>query len=326
MDAGDDFDWRPIEATDAKSWAALLGDIQAVDQDWSYFTEQDLLEDFDDPDRDFRRGSVAVRDGAAMVAFGALHTSGVADPVHEIRFDGGVHPDYRRRGLGGRLLDWAEAKAVLLHQDRHPGRPLSLSGWCLSSLPDAVELYARRGYEPVRWFHAMLRTLDSALPEVAVPAGVQIVGYTAERIDDALLVRNEAFSDHWNAPEVSPESWAHFMGYSVFRPSYSFLAYADGEPLGVLISHEYDAYLATTGIRDIYIAVVGTRRAARKRGIATALLSQAMSAAQEAGFGTASLVVDADSLTGALGLYERAGFAVEHTAITQTKGLLEAPR
>jgi hypothetical protein len=32
--------------------------------------------------------------------------------------------------------------------------------------------------------------------------------------------------------------------------------------------------------------------------------------------------VDADSLTGALGLYERAGFTVEHISITHTKKLL----
>jgi hypothetical protein len=33
--------------------------------------------------------------------------------------------------------------------------------------------------------------------------------------------------------------------------------------------------------------------------------------------------VDADSPTGALGLYQRAGFAVENTTIAHTKPLLE---
>jgi len=32
--------------------------------------------------------------------------------------------------------------------------------------------------------------------------------------------------------------------------------------------------------------------------------------------------VDADSPTGAVGLYERAGFTVDHTSVTQSKPLL----
>jgi hypothetical protein len=43
-----------------------------------------------------------------------------------------------------------------------------------------------------------------------------------------------------------------------------------------------------------------------------------------AGFVSASLGVDADSPTGALGLYQRAGFTVMLTSVTNTKPLLEA--
>jgi ribosomal protein S18 acetylase RimI-like enzyme len=74
-------------------------------------------------------------------------------------------------------------------------------------------------------------------------------------------------------------------------------------------------------VRDLYIPLLGTRRAARGRGIASTLLARALTGAGAAGFTAASLRVDADSLTGALGLYERAGFTVEHTSITQLKHL-----
>jgi ribosomal protein S18 acetylase RimI-like enzyme len=111
------------------------------------------------------------------------------------------------------------------------------------------------------------------------------------------------------------------MNLGAFRPEFSFLAYGDGEPLGMVIGHEYDAYAEATGERDVYIPIVGTRRAGRGRGIASALLSRALTEARAAGFTNASLNVDADSPTGALGLYERAGFTVEHTAVTQVKQL-----
>jgi GNAT superfamily N-acetyltransferase len=120
------FDWRPIEPRDAGAWAALLAAIRTTDRDWEFFSERDLLEDFHDPYRGFARGSTAVFDGSTMVGHGALTVRTSADPVHEMRCEGGVHPAYRGRGLGGRLLDWAEAAAVPLHQERYPDQPFSL--------------------------------------------------------------------------------------------------------------------------------------------------------------------------------------------------------
>jgi mycothiol synthase len=76
------------------------------------------------------------------------------------------------------------------------------------------------------------------------------------------------------------------------------------------------------GGRDLFIGLIGTRRAARGQGIASALLARALTEARTAGFSSGSLVVDADSPTGAVGLYERVGFTVKHTSITQAKTLL----
>ena len=314
------FGWRPIEPGDAGNWAALLAAIQAADRSWDYFTVQDLLEEFGDPDSDFARGSVAIHDGTTMVGFGVLTSRGGADPVHEMRHWGGVHPAYRDRGLGGRLLDWAETAAVPLHQERYPGRPLSLSSWCLSHNAGAVTLHAAHGYHPARWFHAMVRDLAAPVAEGQAAADVEIVDLTPERTEDARLVRNEAFRDHWGSAQTTAEQWAHFMGYSAFRPAFSFLAYADDEA-GLVIGHEYDAYTEATGERELHIALIGTRRAARRRGVASALLARALTGARAAGCTAASLVVNADSPTGALRLYERAGFTVEHTWITQAKPL-----
>jgi mycothiol synthase len=316
-----DLDRRSLAPGDVKAWAALVNAIQDADGSDDYTGEQDLLEAFSQPNQEFANGSIAIYDGLTMVGYGKLNRRSVADPVDDMRHEGGVHPSYRGRGLGGELLDWAEKTAVPLHHDRFPGRPLSLSSGCLSTNAGAVALHEQRGYQPARWFHSMVRDLSAPIPRAVIPAGVEIAGFTPDMAEHARLVRNEAFRDHWGSTETSAEAWAHFLASDAFRPGFSFLAYAGSEPLGMLISREHDAYNARTGRRELYLALVGTRAAGRKRGIATALLITAMSAARADGYDYASLGVDADSLTDAVRLYEHVGFTVALTWTAYRKRL-----
>ncbi len=72
--------------------------------------------------------------------------------------------------------------------------------------------------------------------------------------------------------------------------------------------YEYVAETAATGIREVYVGQVGTVRSHRGRGLAAVAMSALMRQAEQAGFKRASLGVDAENPTGALGLYERLGF------------------
>ena len=317
-----DLDWRPIEPKDAAAWSATLTEIQHADRDWEFLTEQDLLDDFGNPDHDFPRGSMGAFSDGTMAAFGTVRVRSEADPVHEMRYWGGVHPAWRQRGLGSRLLDWAEDAAVRLHQEHFPGQPLSLSGSSLTHNPDGGALYAARGYQPVRWFHVMSRDLKAPLPTASLAPDVRVVPFAPAVSEDARGIRNEAFADHWGSTETSAEAWAHHVTGVTIRPGFSFVAYIGQEPAGFVLSEEYEGYNEAIGGRDLFIGLVGTRRAARGRGIASALLIRALAEAREAGFVSGSLVVDADSPTGAVGLYERVGFTVKHTSITQAKTLL----
>jgi mycothiol synthase len=313
--------WRPIEAKDVPACAVLLAAIEEVDRTGDVFGEEDLLETFGDPGRDYPRGSVCVLAGDVMVGYCCLSSSDSADQVHQMSQYGGVHPAYRGKGIGGRLLDWAGFAAVPLHEERYPGLPLSLAGWCPAGDARARALYASRGFRSVRWFHLMGADLTAAGLSAPVPAGIQVVPFAAELAEDARLIRNEAFLDHHQTDQMTPGEWAYFLSYDSFRPAFSYLAYDGAEPLGVLIGRQYDADAELTGILDLYIALVATRRPARKRGIASSLLSRALADARSAGFSAASLYVDADSSTGAFGLYQRAGFAIRTTSVMQVKDL-----
>jgi ribosomal protein S18 acetylase RimI-like enzyme len=58
------------------------------------------------------------------------------------------------------------------------------------------------------------------------------------------------------------------------------------------------------------VSTLGVLPAARRRGIALALLTQAFAAFQARGLERAGLWVDAESTTGAIELYRRAGMHV----------------
>jgi ribosomal protein S18 acetylase RimI-like enzyme len=65
-----------------------------------------------------------------------------------------------------------------------------------------------------------------------------------------------------------------------------------------------------------WIARVSVRRPWRRRGIASALTAAGLRALRERGMTSAQLGVDSENPTGALGVYERLGFAVAERATT----------
>ena len=103
----ENFDSRPLTPEQLGSWADLYTAILEADEDDDILGEEDLADEFADPLVDYDRGSIAVYDGDVMVAYNVVTSSSTADPVHEMRQDGGVRLEYRGRGLGSDLLDWS---------------------------------------------------------------------------------------------------------------------------------------------------------------------------------------------------------------------------
>lgn len=323
-----DYTWRPITPGDVEAWTALHAVITEADEDGDHVSAETVAELFGNAYIDFPRGSYAAFDGSSagspMVAYCYLRARTEAEPVHEMWMLGGVHPAHRGRGLGTGLLEWVDRASVPLHEERFPGRPLSISGSSLTRRGGATELFIAQGYQQARWFNEMVLDLAEFEPSAqsSPPAGVEFVPYSAQRSEHARLVRNESFQDHWGSTTSTPESWRAVVHGSAFRAEFTYLAYQNGDPLALVLAEEHVARFEATGRRDLHIALVGTRRIGRKRGLATSLLTHVLELGRADGFDSASLAVDADSPTGAFGLYERIGFHPENTWIAQLKPLI----
>ncbi len=299
---------RPIEEDDAPALHALERAIAAADHpNWAW-TEEELRDDLGHSWVDRERDTLVVLDGATPVAYGSAVLAPVRETGVRVRLEGGVHPEWRGRGIGRRLLAWQEA------------RGLQLLGGCTEQLPgwlavDADEratasqrLLHRAGFDVVRYFNELQRDLAAPIPELAPPAGIRFERLTADRVEAVRQAKNEAFRDHWGSQPTPEEQWETYLGSSTTRQDLSFVALDGERVVGLLISEVNPEEWELQGARTSYIGLVGVVRDWRRRGIAPALLAAALAAYREEGLEKTSLGVDSENPTGALSLYTRMGF------------------
>jgi ribosomal protein S18 acetylase RimI-like enzyme len=248
-----------------------------------------------------------------LVAAGLVPTP--PDGGFRVDVMGGVHPGWRGRGIGRELLGWELSRAAEIHRSVAPDASWEIHIGAPGEDASAISLYRRFGLAPVRyWFDMVARTASA--PLVALPDGLRSTPYRSEYEKDLYEAHMEAFADHWGFQRRSYEEWAAMIPQSEnFLPELSAIAF-DGDEIAGYVLGYVDADPAR-----LYIGHVGVRRPWRRRGLAAALLGQVLHAARAAGRGLAALGVDADSPTGAVGVYERVGFAVEARAVTYARML-----
>jgi mycothiol synthase len=301
---------RPIGKTDADEWAALLNDVQQTDQNGENYDAEDLVEELSDPKLNAARDTVGLWADGVMVAFGVVYWRKNLVDVDRLDTDSAVRGPWRRRGLGRALMTWMISRAHELHLEHHPEvAEAELNSTAISTNAGAAALFGSFGFEQCRYFFELKRPLDPPVAAADVPDGLRLVAFDP-KYDEALrLVHNEVFLDHWGSTPKDEETWkVWFTGSRSYRAELSFLVLDGDRIVAYANGFEYEADTLAMGIREVYVGQVGTVRSHRGRGLAAVALSALMRQAGQSGFERASLGVDADNPTGALGLYERLGF------------------
>jgi mycothiol synthase len=300
--------WRALTLDDAPAVTRTHVAVEAVDDTGEHYSEQDVRDALEDEAIDLARDSLAAVDGAVL-AFAWVH--GAADRV---RVEGAVLPAARRRGLGRRLLEWAEERAA----ERYGEGAICLD--VHENNPGKEALARAAGYTATRWQYRMTRTLD-VLPDAAVvPDGFVLTRFDAGRDEEVRQAHCEAFADEWGATPPDEQSWARwYTGSEPFRPDVSLLVLRDDEIAAYLLSYFWAADAAATGVREAYLGQIGVRPAWRRRGLGGLLLATALRSYRDAGYERSSLTVDSANPTGALGLYERVGFRPNGASVAWMK-------
>jgi mycothiol synthase len=225
--------------------------------------------------------------GARVVGYGHL-AGGVGELV--------VHPEHRRRGVGGQLV-----RALLDRADAEGG---TLRVWAHGEHPGAVRLAQRYGLVPVRTLWRMRRSLlEPPLDDPRWPDGVRVRPFAVGRDEAAFVeVNNKAFGWHpeqggWDVDQVrlrEAEPW--------FDPD-GFLLAVEESTDRVLGFHWTKAHSAELG--EVY--VLGVDPAEHGRGLGAALTLAGLHHLRDRGMSTVMLYTEADNAP-AIRTYERLGF------------------
>jgi mycothiol synthase len=266
-------------------------------------------------------GDLVQNSRLVLTAAGALAGAGIVSPpspgTSRIRMDGGVHPDWRGRGIGRMLLTWQLRRSTEIHAARAPGAMWTVGAGACVADESADRLFRRFGLVPARYFTEMFAPTVGDRP-VPLPDGIRVAEYTDSLRAAVYDSHMEAFAEHWGHEARRIEEWtARNLDAEEFRGDLSRVA-LDGDQIAAYL-------LAYDGAGNrLYIGTVGTRRPWRKRGLASALLADSLAAAAADGKATASLGVDTANPTGAVGVYERLGFTAQHSAFAVYNKVLAA--
>jgi len=311
---------RTYRPEDLAALVTLINEADAADKLERATTQQQMAHKMSFPTMHPETDCFLAWDGDRLVGYANLSVrSGNPERGEDsvIYSWGEMHPRWRRRGIGWRLLERTYQRGQEYLAELATGRVYLL---CTAREQEKGRkaLYERFGLKPVRYFVNLVRSLDGDLPPVQVPEGIRLRTFDPQRDAEAVFEADKAaFRDHWGHAEGKLEEFLHWIKMPHMRPDLWFLAEerATGKIVGLGLSIIDPDWIAQTGRREGYVDTLAVLREYREKGLGTALLIRSLHALQQAGLEAAHLDADADNLTGAMRLYERVGFRVRKTSI-----------
>lgn len=322
---GEGLVWRRARRDDLPKLLEFDHVCGALDHPRSVSTLDMLEEDFDSPTFDAETDSAIAFDAdGAVAAYGDATVDSQVATIVKVRLDGAVRPDLRGRGIGRALLAWQEARGMQLLASSDERLPGWLNAGVESTATGQRRLLDAAGYTAARWWLTMDRDLAEPIPEIELASPLRITAYDRAFSEGARTVINDAFRDHWGSQPLSADDWQSLERLQAFREDLGAMVLAaddDGSEtvVGALASMVNQADWAPNDFSFGYIEVLGVAREWRGRRIAQAMLARALRQMRAEGLERATLDVDSESPTGAVGLYAHLGFREYDRSVTMVK-------
>jgi mycothiol synthase len=224
----------------------------------------------------------------------------------------GVVPEFRKRGIGRRLME----KAIESLKERGMK---SVQGWTRENKVVCKSLLESMGFSLIRIFSTMRRDLEMIPYNIGEHKELSMREMKANMDDIKLLnyLGNETFKEHFDfRPDTVEETkfwienkpWCDILGV--------FFSYLDGKPVGYVEAGIDSKFIKYKGIRRGWIMSIGVLESLRTKGIGTALMQQGMEFLKSKGMTAVELGVDDSNPTKAIELYKKVGFKTAYKDLT----------
>lgn len=286
--------WRPLIASDLPALHALTAACVAVDGGLPPSSIDAHLTQRYRPG--FPQPTLGAFDSAGRSVASAAVQTAHTPALYRVACLGQVHPEFRGRRMGDFLLRWSLAQARALLAACPPDRPQELHLATESLTAEAARLYARHGFREGFAEDVMMRDLHDPLPESAAPSGVTLSAWIPTSAGEFFEAYRDAFRERPGFPGWEAKQWIDWAtGDADFRADLSLLASFDRSPVGFILCASH------------WIVQMGVRPQWRRRGLASALATEALRRHRSAGHRQAWLHVNVNNPS-ARQLYLRLGF------------------
>ncbi|MGD8966759.1 MAG: GNAT family N-acetyltransferase [Anaerolineae bacterium] len=314
---------RPFTWDDLPTVVDLINRGEAVDQVERGTSEEETRTWWGSPPGDPEQDAfLAVLDGQAVGYGRVLLREG--EGFSRFEAYGTVAPQWRRWGVGTQIFAECERRAVARLQEATTPT-VYLQAHADRCQQDVAELYARFGLMPVRYFFQMMYDAGEMPVRPHYPPGYSGRNFVRNQDEETMWrVTNAAFQDHWGHTDDLLDEWLHWFEGDYFDPALAYLGLDPvGQPAGTCMCTIYPERNERLGREQGVVDVLGVLREHRRKGLGRALLLEGMRALRRRGCTHLVLGVDSENPTGALGLYESAGFREWRTRVAFRKVLRE---
>ena len=310
------FQLRQATRSDLPEIAALLSEGLSFDGLIFVQTAEELAEEFDGTYCSLNHDVIVAIYESSIIGVG--YTIFLPSEIKEERcyIFGTTKPEFRGNGVGTAVMQWASEHGESLLRSTNRTIQKYLRSDMSATNSSAGSLFQSFNMSPVRWNDDLIIDLADS-PEVFTASEYSIVAWDSSRDEEARVVKNLAFMDHWGSTPTSKDGWEQLVHGSTARLDQSFFALDSNHNIvGLLLSHRYESDDEALGKRIGWIDKLATLAEHRKQSIGKSLITHALAAYQRDGLTHAALDVDTENPTGAYGLYTAVGFSTFRGKVT----------
>jgi mycothiol synthase len=221
--------------------------------------------------------------------------------IGRVIINGAVHPEYRRQGIGRRLLQTA------MEHGRTLGAKIAHIP-IARSLPSASHFARINGFRVARRFHQMY-LITGQEQALALPPGFEIRHFKPGDEPDLCNLQNLAFSHHWGFHPNTADEISYLVNTSPYRPE-GILFVSSGP---TKVGYCWTAKHPVKNEQGL-IQMIGVDPRYRVQGLGKALLLAGTDYLRKMGVKKVELVVDSKNRP-ARQLYQAVGFEIEDTIL-----------